>query len=69
MALDSLASELDALRSHWETTTKNYRLSSQFDFERTPTTNERGELSDSLASWRKRLDEEEAEASKDEKKM
>jgi hypothetical protein len=62
MALDSLASELDALRSHWETTTKNYRLSSQFDFERGTGHNERGELSDSLASWRKRLDEEEAEA-------
>ncbi|KAK5114251.1 hypothetical protein LTR85_010316 [Meristemomyces frigidus] len=38
LALDSLASELDALRSHWETTNKTYRLSdqgpagSQFDF-------------------------------------
>ncbi|KAK4539357.1 hypothetical protein LTR36_011014 [Oleoguttula mirabilis] len=29
MALDSLASELDALRSHWETTNKTYRLSDQ----------------------------------------
>ncbi|KAK4555360.1 Negative regulator of mitotic exit [Recurvomyces mirabilis] len=33
LALDSLASELDALRSHWETTNKNYRLSDKFDFE------------------------------------
>jgi hypothetical protein len=62
MALDSLASELDALRSHWETTAKNYRLSSQFDFEKTPTISSHGELSDSLANWRKRLDQEEAEA-------
>lgn len=37
LALDSLASELDALRTHWETTNKNYRLSDRFDFERTPT--------------------------------
>ena len=34
LALDSLATELDALRSHWETTNKNYRLSDKFDFER-----------------------------------
>lgn len=34
MALDNLASELDALRSHWETTNKAYRLSDRFDFER-----------------------------------
>ncbi|KAI9819132.1 MAG: Negative regulator of mitotic exit [Pycnora praestabilis] len=61
VALDSLASELDALRTHWETTNKNYRLSSQFDFERTPTS-AHGDLSDSLASWRKRLDLEEMEA-------
>ena len=60
LALDNLASELDALRSHWESSTRNYRLSSQFDFERTPTKESSGgELSDSLANWRKRLDEEE----------
>ncbi|QSS63464.1 hypothetical protein I7I51_00522 [Histoplasma capsulatum] len=60
-ALDSLASELDALRSHWESTNRNYRLSTQFDFDRTPTKETYGEsgLSDNLASWRKRLDEEE----------
>ncbi|GAB7359589.1 hypothetical protein MBLNU230_g6774t1 [Neophaeotheca triangularis] len=33
MALDSLASELDALRSHWETQSQNLRLSGRFDFE------------------------------------
>ncbi|EME87039.1 uncharacterized protein MYCFIDRAFT_104319, partial [Pseudocercospora fijiensis CIRAD86] len=37
LALDSLASELDALRTHWETTNKNYRLSDRFEYERTPT--------------------------------
>lgn len=63
LALDSLASELDALRSHWESTTRNFRLSSQFDFERTPTKDTYGEgLSDSFASWRRRLDEEESRA-------
>ncbi|KAF2007519.1 hypothetical protein P154DRAFT_120301 [Amniculicola lignicola CBS 123094] len=55
MALDSLASELDALRSHWETTNKAYRLSDRFDFERTPTS-EKGELSESLSQWRQRMD-------------
>ncbi|CAK7198773.1 Negative regulator of mitotic exit [Sporothrix eucalyptigena] len=32
-ALDSLANELETLRSHWEATNKNYRLSNAFDFE------------------------------------
>ena len=59
VALDSLASELETLRSHWETN-RNYRLSSQFDFERTPTS-ANGDISDSLASWRKKLDQEEDE--------
>ncbi|ODH27802.1 hypothetical protein ACO22_04080 [Paracoccidioides brasiliensis] len=60
-ALDSLATELDALRNHWESTNRNYRLSTQFDFDRTPTKETYGEsvLSDNLANWRKRLDEEE----------
>lgn len=64
MALDSLASELDALRSHWETT-QNYRLSDRFDFERTPTNSthphaESGDFGTSLAQWRQglSLDEE-----------
>lgn len=65
MALDSLANELEALRTHWESTNSNYRLSTQSDFDRTPT-KESG-LSDSLAEWRRRLDEEEARESSPEK--
>lgn len=65
IALDSLASELDALRSQWETTNKNYRMSDRLDFESTPTS-EGGDVSESLASWRKRLDfdDEEKEGGK-----
>lgn len=67
MALDSLANELENLRSHWESTNRNYRLSMQSDVERTPTKetyegNVHGGLSDSLAEWRRRLDEEESRA-------
>ncbi|KAL4991041.1 hypothetical protein BDW68DRAFT_17612 [Aspergillus falconensis] len=65
MALDSLANELEALRSHWESTNNNYRLSTQSDFDRTPTKD--SGLSDSLAEWRRRLDEEEARAGSPEK--
>lgn len=71
-ALDNLASELETLRSHWETTNKNYRLSNAFDFDtnagsapsRTDDDNGLG-LSESLADWRKRLDVEEREGSLD----
>lgn len=67
-ALDSLASELDALRTHWEGTHRNNRLSSQFDFERSPTSASAVGvdplLSDSLADWRKRLDAEETSKKK-----
>ncbi|CAG8377640.1 unnamed protein product [Penicillium salamii] len=62
MALDSLANELESLRSHWESTNRNYRLSSQLDLERTPTKNDSegpAMMSDSLAEWRRRLDEDE----------
>lgn len=39
MALDSLATELDTLRSQWqETNKKNYRLSDKYEFERSPST-------------------------------
>ena len=67
MALDSLANELETLRSHWESTNRNYRLSAQSDLERTPTKDTydgtgNGGLSDSLAEWRRRLDEEESRA-------
>ncbi|KIW89952.1 uncharacterized protein Z519_09382 [Cladophialophora bantiana CBS 173.52] len=61
IALDNLASELETLRSQWESTSRNnYRLSTTFDSERTPTTESHGtELSDNLANWRRRLEEEE----------
>lgn len=86
LALDSLASELDALKSRWESTSRSYRLSNQFDFERTPTKDSSmgpgtgaggggggggeggeggsgggggAELSENLAKWRKRLEDEE----------
>ncbi|KAK4181390.1 putative Tip elongation aberrant protein 1 [Triangularia setosa] len=61
-ALDNLADELETLRSQWEATNKNYRLSNAFDFETNPippTKDKRVSigLSESLADWRKRLDE------------
>ena len=63
VALDSLASELETLRSHWADTHRSYRLSNQFDFERSAPNSATGagSMSDSLANWRKRLDAEEAE--------
>ncbi|KAF3917267.1 hypothetical protein AA313_de0203557 [Arthrobotrys entomopaga] len=63
VALDSLASELDQLKASWHARNSSYRLSSAFDFgEKTPTSTVGGELSASLAEWRKRLNEEEEEA-------
>lgn len=63
LALDSLASELETLRSHWADTHRTYRLSNQFDFERSAPNSAvgPGNMSDSLANWRKRLDAEEAQ--------
>ncbi|KAK1911026.1 hypothetical protein P3342_011628 [Pyrenophora teres f. teres] len=55
VALDNLASELDALRSHWETTNKAYRLSDRFEFERGPGS-DKTDLNESLAQWRSRVD-------------
>jgi DNA repair exonuclease SbcCD ATPase subunit len=55
MALDNLASELDALRSHWETTNKAYRLSDRFDFERTPT-NDKHDTNEGISQWRDSVD-------------
>ncbi|KAL5114242.1 Negative regulator of mitotic exit [Pleosporales sp. CAS-2024a] len=55
MALDNLASELDALRSHWETTNKAYRLSDRFDFEKNSTSPEKSGLGDTLSQWRKHI--------------
>lgn len=65
LALDSLANELESLRSHWESNNRSYRLSNTFDLDRTPTkdSSDGAVLSDSLAIWRRRLDEEEARAS------
>lgn len=61
MALDSLASELDALRTHWETTNKHYRLSDRFDFERTPTSAVHPVGTGGLADWRRGLELDEDE--------
>ena len=63
LALDSLASELETLRLHWADTHRNYRLSNQFDYERSNPNSAvgSGNMSDSLANWRKRLDAEEAQ--------
>lgn len=64
-ALDNLADELETLRTQWEATNKNYRLSTNFDFESTSSAKKDEEaasgigLSESLADWRKRLDTEE----------
>jgi hypothetical protein len=59
LALDSLASELETLRSHWETTNKNYRLSEKFDFEHQQQQQLNAgpaNTSESLANWRRGLD-------------
>lgn len=72
-ALDNLASELETLRSHWEATNKNYRLSSNFDFDQ-PAGGAKdddhhgagmGLMSKSLADWRKRLDADDPHAAAD----
>lgn len=72
-ALDNLANELETLRSHWEATSKNYRLSTNFDFE--PSTGKKEDdtptgmgLSESLADWRKKLDTEEQQSEAEKKK-
>ena len=46
LALDSLANELEALKSHWESTSHGRDM-------------ETSELSESVADWRRRLDEDE----------
>ena len=63
IALDHLASELETLKTQWESTSRtNYRLSG-LDFERTPTNEPASgeQRSDSLADWRRRLDLDEEE--------
>ncbi|QYS95627.1 Cell polarity protein (Tea1) [Trichoderma simmonsii] len=63
-ALDNLATELETLRNHWETTNKNYRLSTNFDFESANASKKEDDtpigmgMSGNLADWRKRLDTE-----------
>ncbi|KAK8155248.1 hypothetical protein BKA80DRAFT_209100 [Phyllosticta citrichinensis] len=54
MALDSLATELESLRSNWESTNRAYRLSERFDFDRTPTS-AAGDLSESFSQWQSRI--------------
>ena len=56
LALDSLANELDALRSHWETSTKTYRLSDKLDFEKTPTKDTTPRAS--IADWRRGMEDQ-----------
>ena len=62
MALDTLASELETLRSHWEDNHRTYRLSNQFDFEHavspTSASGNPNTMNESLADWRKRLSQE-----------
>ena len=65
MALDSLASELESLRSQWADTHRTYRLSNsqnQFEGDHSApgSATGAGNMSESLANWRKRLDAEEA---------
>ncbi|KAL6712530.1 Negative regulator of mitotic exit [Coniothyrium glycines] len=62
MALDNLASELDALRNNWETTNRAYRLSDRFDFERASVHDSNG-LS-TLTQWRSATDTEEEDVKK-----
>lgn len=73
VALDNLANELDMLRSHWEATNKNYRLSNTFDFETAPVRKEDDGvglgLSASLADWRKRLDTDDQEPESGDKRQ
>ena len=70
MALDSLASELETLRTQWEGTHRAYRLSNHSELERSPGgaaaaanagPGGGSELSSSLGRWRKRLDAEDRE--------
>ena len=62
MALDTLASELETLRSHWEDNHRTYRLSNQFDFEHaaspTSASGNPNTMNESLADWRKRLSQD-----------
>lgn len=63
VALDSLATELDALRNQWQSTNKTYRLSSTFDFEKAMPSPAQPEFPSSITQWREKLHQEEAAAS------
>lgn len=55
LALDNLATELDALRTQWETTNRNHYRISDLDFEKTPTAGT-APAEFGLANWRRGLD-------------
>jgi DNA repair exonuclease SbcCD ATPase subunit len=54
LALDNLATELDALRTQWETTNKSYRIS-DVEFEKTPTAGT-APAEFGVSKWRQGLD-------------
>lgn len=64
LALDTLASELDALRSHWETTNKSYRMSGGADYDKTPTSGTAPSEFGGLTSWRQGLADDESDPSR-----
>lgn len=62
-ALDSLATELETLRTHWEGNNRDHNFERDARSPLTPDTSHAGDgISSSLANWRKRLDEEEIQA-------
>ncbi len=62
-ALDSLATELETLRTHWEGNNRDHNFERDARSPLTPDIFHVGdEISSSLANWRKRLDEEEIQA-------
>lgn len=62
-ALESLATELEILRTHWEGNNRDHNFERDARSPLTPDTSHAGDgISSSLANWRKRLDEEEIQA-------
>lgn len=62
-ALESLATELETLRTHWEGNNRDHNFERNTRSPLTPDTYHAGDgISSSLANWRKRLDEEEIQA-------
>ena len=61
LTLNSLTSELKSIQSQWEGSHRNFRLSNQtVDFDQgPPSAVGEGGMSESLASWRRKLEEEE----------